>query len=165
MPAKFGASRGRLTVAKLYGSEILLRFDPGADVIAEEIDRRIARLRDLRPVFDEYGAYLVEEHIPLQFKLEGQPQRWARLSERYARYKKKYYGNAEILVISGAMKRGFKHQTFKRSMRIVNPDKKWFYHQFGTGTIPARPMVQVRDTDRRMLRGLLIQYVQSGKVK
>ena len=159
-PKRWGTSRGRYTVVRTYGADLFMRFDPGADVVAALLDERAERLGNLQPVMDAFGRYLVEEHIPHQFRVEGTPKRWAALSDEYADYKERHYGNLPILVISGQMKRGFYWVARKRSLQVRNRAPYWYPHQFGGEHLPARPMLQVDSDDHRVLSDLVAEHVQ-----
>lgn len=160
---KFGRSKGRRTVVNVLGGTVGLAFDDEADILRFFEDAE-GRLSDLSEPLDEYGRYLVEEHIPRQFKRQGTPKRWASLSKKYREWKEKHYPGRPILVLSGRMKAGFRWKARKRSLQIINrvtagqknKTPRWQWHQSGTGKMPARPMLQVTDKDLAVLSGLIL---------
>lgn len=158
---RFGRSQGRLTVVKVAGGELVVRFGSiDKDDLAAYLQDIDLRMQDIRPVLDRYGEYIVNEHIPRQFAAQGTPRRWASLSPAYARQKARRYPGRPILVRTGRMRRGFRWEARPRSLRIINRVRagqrgrglpRWFYHQSGTEKMPARPMLQMTDKDRDKL--------------
>jgi hypothetical protein len=66
------------------------------------------------------------------------------------------------------MKQGFKSETTKRTLRIINrvaagqrgnKTPRWTWHQLGTETMPARPMLQINQHDYTRLRQFAQAYV------
>ena len=169
---RFGRSQGRLTVIKVVGGEMHVRFgQPNVDDFATRLEELGLRMQDLQPVLDKFGRYLVREHIPGQFAAQGHPKRWASLSPAYARWKARHFPGRPILVRTGAMKGGFRYEARKRSLRVINRVKagqkgrgkpRWFYHQHGTGNMPARPVLQISDADRQKLSELANEYLEAS---
>jgi phage gpG-like protein len=159
---RFGLSipRGRRTVTRSVGGLVGVRFT-GIDLDDYALALRgIARRgQNMQPAFEEWGRYLVEEHVPEQFARQGTPKRWARLSPTYAAWKRRKYGNLPILVRTGGMRAGFQWKAHPRSMQIVNLKKYWQYHQFGTRHMPARPVLQVRKQDQDRLAQISLAYL------
>ena len=173
-PAK---SRDRFPRGKVARGEIsIISVRAGLEVTAnvglsgfkEYLQDLKIGLNDMKPILDRYGQYLVEEHIPRQFKLQGSPTPWHRLSPKYAIAKKKQWGNKPILVASGNMKAGFRWKAMPRTLRIINRVMsrqkgrgipRWVYHQGGTRRMVARPMMQLVNFDRGKLRFFTIEYL------
>ena len=169
-----GSSQGRRTVARVARSRIAV---PGADVIVSDsgvadvmVDRLEGlnlRMQDFEPVFDIYGRYIVEKHIPSQFARKGYPARWAPLSPAYAAWKARHFPGKPLLVRMGKMKAGFTWEARKQSLRIINRVKagqrggvpRWIYHQDGTDRMPARRMVQIGAKERAKLREIARQHL------
>jgi len=161
--ASFGRSEGRVTIAKLFGADVIIR--------TTDVDKTIVHLKDiaermnnLEPVFDRFGQYMVREHIPMQFERKGTPRRWAPLSPAYARWKQRHYPGRPLLVLSGKMRRLFKYRAGPRSLRIDNRRRAgnarlFDIHQFGASRAPARPMIQVTETDRDVFREMVREHV------
>jgi phage gpG-like protein len=163
----FGRSQGRQTVVKLVGADLKVNTGDTTTVL-ERLERIGGRMRNWQPVLDEFGQYLVEQHIPRQFKAQGTP-RWAKLSARYARWKLQHYGRQPILIASGAMSKGFRWQATKRTLRVINQvsagqgggEPRWAYHQNGTSRMPARPMVQLTPKDYELLHTYAAAYLMT----
>lgn len=164
----FGFSQGRKTTVKLIGCEIHLRSGINNDDFVEYLSALGLRMHEFQPVMERFGAYLVNEHIPRQFKRQGTPKRWAPLSPAYAERKRRLHGRLPILVLSNRMRRGFRYKVTKRTLRVINRVKagqkgrgapRWTYHQNGTSTMPARPMLQITRYDYRRLREFARDYL------
>lgn len=170
---RFGRSQGRLTVVKVVGGEMHVRFgDIHTDDLVEYLDDLGLRMQDLQPVFDRYGEYLVREHIPGQFRRQGYPKRWAPLSTKYERWKERHYPGRPILVLTGRMRAGFRWEARPRSLRVINRVRagqggrgqpRWFYHQHGTDVMPARPMLQITDEDRDTLQAMSREHLEEAQ--
>ena len=155
--AKFGKN----TRIKIVGGEILLNV-PGTETA--DFERRLKRYgraaKNMRPAFEEYGRYMIRTAIAKQFRAEGMPQKWTPLNPVYAERKKKQHGNKPILVVSGKLRRGFRHKATKRTLQIINRVKVGAHslhkiHQEGTGTIPARPQVVITKQAQRKFRTIV----------
>ena len=74
---RFGRSQGRLTVVKVAGGELVIRYGSiDKDDFATYLENIGLRMQDIKPVLDRYGEYIVNEHIPRQFEAQGTPRRW-----------------------------------------------------------------------------------------
>jgi hypothetical protein len=169
------SSQGKRTVAKVVkvtvpGVVVALGSNGGAEVMGERLDHVLASVEDMEPVFELFGHYLVSDHIAKQFKVQGNP-RWAALSPRYAAWKAKHYPDRPILVRTGGMRDGFTWEAKPKSLRIVNRVKagqarsskpRWVYHQDGTPTMPARPMLRLGTPDYARLRAFVAQQIAVG---
>jgi phage gpG-like protein len=164
---KFGRSQGRLTTVRVLGGTVQQSFGAPADII-RFFDDQESKLQDLTEPLDRYGRYLVEEHIPNQFDVQGTPKKWAALSPKYRAWKARRFPGRPLLVRTGRMKAGFRWKAFKRSLRIINRVRagqrsstpRWFFHQFGGGPLPARPMLQVTDKDLAVLTGFVFEHLE-----
>lgn len=172
--ARFGFSQGRKTTVKLLGADVTIRNGLETDDFVTYLDDLGLRFNDLQPVLGRFGEYLVEEHIPRQFKKRGTPKRWAPLSPDYAALKRRLYGNLPLLVLSGRMKAGFTSEATKRTLRVINrvaagqgrnKTPRWTWHQNGTETMPARPMLQINQYDYTRLRQFAQAYVTGATVR
>lgn len=172
-PPRFGFSQGRKTTVKLLGADVTIRNGIETDDFVAYLEDLGLRVNDFQPVMERFGEYLVEEHIPRQFKRRGTPKRWAPLSQAYADRKRRQYGNLPLLVLSGRMKAGFKYEATKRTLRVINrvaagqgrnKTPRWTWHQDGTDTMPARPMLQINPYDYTRLRQFAQSYVTRASV-
>lgn len=164
--AKFGFSQGNKTVVKLIGCELTMQTS--GDDIAGYLTALGLRIEQLEPVLERFGKYMIEQHIPGQFKAQGKPKRWARLNDKYAEWKRKHYGSLPKLVLSGRMRAGFSYQVKPRSLRVINrvtagqgrnKTPRWVWHQNGTENMPARPMAQMTKRDWDVLRQYAMEYL------
>ena len=173
-PQRFGFSQGRKTTVKVLGADVTVRNGIETDDFVGYLEDLGMRVNDFQPVMERFGEYLVEEHIPRQFKRRGTPKRWAPLSKDYAAIKRRLYGNLPLLVLSGRMKAGFRYEATKRTLRVINrvaagqgrnKTPRWTWHQTGTETMPARPMLQVNQYDYTRLRQFAQAYVTGAVVR
>ena len=175
MAKSLGFSQGRATTVKLVGADIVLRAGAkdNVDDVLDYLNALGLRFQDFQPVMERFGEYLVEEHIPRQFKQRGTPKRWAPLNDAYAKRKRALYGNRPLLVATGRMKAGFKYETTPRTLKVINrvtagqgrnKTPRWTWHQNGTETMPARSMIQIGQTDYRRLRQLAQAYLTFASV-
>jgi len=148
-----GFSKGKKTVVKLTGCEVTIQ-ERGTQEAITYLNTLQLRAKDMRVPLSRFGAYMVDEAIPAQFKAQGTPERWAPLSKKYAAWKRAHYGNLPKLVITGAMRDAFTWEVTPRTLRIENSVKYWTYHQTGTRKMPARPPLNVRKIDRAKLNEL-----------
>ena len=156
---------GLLTVASVKGGDISLSMSRKGSQWLEGLDVFGTRARNLKRPLDEWGRYIVEKIVPLQFERQGTPRRWARLSPDYAAWKRKHYGSLPILVLSGKMRAGFSWTATARTLKVENKVKRrggrpyWIYHQFGTSRMPQRAILQMRAEDREQLRRIILNWV------
>lgn len=164
----FGRSAGRLTTVKVIGGTIGIRFGDTTDTIRFFEDKE-SKLSDLTEPLTRYGDYLVSEHIVRQFQRRGFPAGWAPLSPAYAEWKREHFPGRRLLELSGKMRRGFRFKAGPRSLRIINritagqkgnKTPRWFWHQFGTPKMPARPMLQVTDKDLAKLTEFVFDFLE-----
>lgn len=147
---KWGRTLTEQTVVKTLGGELRFRFkDVHINDFAERLEGLGLRMEDLEPVFQTFGRYLVEKQIPATFAARGRPTRWAKLSPAYAMRR---FGKRDVvatLVLSGAMKRGFRFEAHKRSMRITNRRFYWSYHHLGApeANLPKRMILVLQRQD------------------
>jgi phage gpG-like protein len=165
---RYVSARGKRTVVKTLGADVVVNDGGKANVVLQRIEDLRSRAEDMEPVLDMFGRYLVQQHIPAQFRARGKPKRWAALSPKYAAWKAKHYPGKPILQRSGAMMSGFDWETHKQSVRVVNRVRsgqkagskpRWAYHQDGTIKMPARPMLQLTDKDYKQFRAFAHQHL------
>ena len=162
-----GPQQGRTTVVKMFGFNLEINTSAGVAGLEQRIAEIRGNIDNLQPALARWGDYIVNEHIPAQFDAQGTPKRWASLKEPYATRKREIWGNKPILVRTGRMRDGFRHETGRKSMRVVNRVTagqsnripRWIFHQDGTPRMVARPMIQLTDDDRDELSLLVLTYV------
>jgi len=167
----FGRSQGRQTIIKSVGGAIKVRFTDPVQAI-RYFDSISAALKDLQEPLEEYGRYIVEEHIPRQFEAQGFPQRWPSLKTEYRKWKEKHYPGKPILVRTGRMKAGFSYQVTKRTLRVVNRvtagqrnrTPRWSWHQEPSEDSPlrARPMLQTTEKDLVILSEHVFDHLEQA---
>jgi phage gpG-like protein len=149
-------------VLKLTGGELYLRF-PGTGIarVLSKTNQIKLRAGNMRPVFSEYSTYLLNR-IEQAFIFQGLPTRWRPLSPAYAAQKAKDgYGSKGILERTGGLRRGFARRITPRTMKIYNRRRTangvdlFKIHQFGTSTIPARPMIRNTRVEQQALRRIV----------
>ncbi len=169
---RFGRSQGRRTVIRAVGGQVVVRFgDISTDDIVKYFEDLGLRMSDMQAVFDRYGEYIVDEHIPRQFRARGTPQGWAPLSPAYARWKATHYPGMPLLERTQRMKKGFRWEAKPRSLRIINRVTagqsvripRWRFHQDGTGKMPARKMLQITQRDNDKLLELSQEYLEEAQ--
>lgn len=146
------AQLGKNTVIKLMGVEIKLQFaDDGTKQLTDKLERLRIAGNDFSPAFEEFDKTVMMPGIDRTFQQQGRPLRWQPLAEATVkdRIRKGYGGTFPILERTGALRRGFRSRVGKRSYAVFNRVKWYKWNQFGTPTIPARPMVVVLVGQRR----------------
>lgn len=151
-------SPGKNTVVKLIGADVIVQFTgDGSEKLIHKLDHFSVGAKDFTAVFTDFNV-IMQASIQNNFKAEGRPASWQplALSTVSQRIREGYGGSHPILVRSGRMKRGFKERIGKRSYAVYNKVFYFKYHQFGTPTIPARPMVV-------MLKGLRSNFTEIAR--
>ncbi len=143
----------RDTRIKLAGASLHFNFE------GEETERWLARLdnfktsaKNLQPVFDEFGQYMLRS-IDRNFQSEGRPDAWKPLAPSTVRQRIRlgFGGSHPILQRSGKLRGGFRTQTDKSFLRIVNNVPYFKYHQQDDGQgnkMPRRIMVILQQRDK-----------------
>jgi phage gpG-like protein len=154
--------KGKVTVADLLGGQIHVLPQLDTDDVALRFKEIGGRMEDMQPVLGEWGDYITLRHIPANMATEGKAsgRKWQALSPAYARWKRKHFGKLPILVLTGAMKGGFNYTLGKRSMRITNRREYWVYHQYGTRSMPARPLIRLTKNDYKELQAMVVMHLQ-----
>lgn len=149
------ADFGKHTVVKVVGGTLEYRFqDRKRTDFTDRLDRIGVKLTDWRPVFQQYGAYLLRS-IDRNFQAQGRPSRWKPLAPATIRERlREGYGAGPILQRSGALRRSFRFEPRPRTLRVWNTKPYFIYHQQGGEIIPQRQMVVVLRQDRGELTRL-----------
>lgn len=145
------------TIFHLLGATLTTVFDgKGAQETAQRVHHIQTQAQDFSPAFKLIDA-LMMSGVQKSFSQGGHPVRWHPLAEatQKQRVAQGYGGASPILVRSGTLKRGFRSKIGKHGYTIYNRVPYFPYQQFGTSTIPARPMVVVRANERNKIAGLL----------
>lgn len=139
---------------------------PNADTWIRRYEELHGRPKNLQPVFDWIGAYMVTGSIQRNFEAEGRPSPWAPLSPDYAEWKAAHYPGQPILQLTGRMVSSFHWRTTMQTLKIWNTRPYWAAHQFGYGprNLPARIMLLLQDADKSVLTRKCRQYWLTGEV-
>lgn len=152
----------RVILATFYvpGGNVIMASDDGAAEMKKLLDLRRTQIENMTPVYQNFGRYLVGFHIPQQYSAGGTPLKWAQLSEKYARYKRRVRPAAPLLVFSGAMRAGFGYEVrAPGDLWITNTQDYARYHQTGTAKMPARKWLQMGEADYTHLRKLAREHI------
>ncbi len=99
-------------------------------------------------------AGLVERSIEANFAAEGRP-RWAPLAAATLKRKR----GQKILQETGAMAASITIvQVSTNAIAVGSPLDRAFVHQYGTVSIPARPIVQLVDAEIKEIAGILQRW-------
>ncbi len=148
-------------ITKGPGYEMLIKHAEGK--FQRFMDARISSLRDFKEPLSRFGQFIIDTHIPYQYHAKGAPSPWPELSPQYALWKANHYPGRPLLVLTGAMKRGFFYRATKFGLNIKNNRDYAKYHQTGTWKMPARKWLQLKNNDLGYgkLREFMRDYVVS----
>lgn len=126
----------------------------GRGELAAKLARVATQVTTMRPALEDVGDYLRGFFAGEVFASRGGVfgHQWASLNSTYAAQKAKRYPGAPPLVQTGLMQRSFKNTASNDTAVISNTAKHFPYHQLGTGSIPARIMM---DVDRPRLASIM----------
>jgi len=160
------------TRIRLMGCTLHVRM-PGFD--ADSWVRRYEELRgrgkNLLPVFERFGRYLLES-VDRNFAAEGRPSRWAALSPRYAARKARQFPGKGILEATGQMRTGFWYTASAQTVKVGNKNRWWWIvHQQGTDNLfrrgihlPRRVILLLQAQDKAVLTRWVRAYLRTGTV-
>lgn len=145
----------------------------GAEPFARQLRRFSDHLQDATPAFAAMAEYQVKTVNARQFAEKGTPEtggRWSPLSPPYARFKARVRPGRPLLVFDGDLKRemtipGKGVYEIRRSGMTVGTDLPYArYHQNGTPTMPARPLMGTpREADTRQFEKILQRFIVTGQ--
>lgn len=148
------------TRVRLLGCTLTFRIE-GAEEWVRYYHSLRGRAKNLQPVFERFGQYMLQGSLMRNFAAEGRPERWAPLSPEYARRKAIRYPGAPILVATGAMRAGFTYTATPQTLKIDNAMFYWWFHQVGTTRMPQRVIVLLQAADRALLTRWIRDYLLS----
>lgn len=146
-----------------------LSFSVDDTAVTKKLNGLLGGVQDLKKPFEEAGEDLLvffgEDVFESQARAIGDS--WRALAESTLRSRaerKGHYANApertdKILWWTGALKRGFKKQTGKFSLRIYNDVDYFRYHQTRGGSPPQRKMLAITSNVIIKVMDRLIAYV------
>jgi hypothetical protein len=118
----------------------------GLEQVRMNLRRRQRDLADFRPFWPRLQQ-MVGDWMRQQFETEGRwgGDPWRPLSGEYLERKQREYPGTGILVRTGELRRAAESPRIAGAspggVRIVIPDAVAPYHQTGTRTMPARPII------------------------
>lgn len=122
------------------------------------------QITDWRPVFD----LIIEDYQDVEtkhFQTEGRSglgQQWADLSPDYAMWKSENYPGRPILVREGDMRQAVLEPKIRKKrdyLRLRIKDEKLEYHQEGTKSMPARPVLVKPETMEKRWMKIFQSYM------
>lgn len=142
-----------------------LRFSVMGDVqLSRYFDRLSTKVGDFTPAFKKITEDFYEGQSAT-FESEGAfegKSKWPKLSPQYARWKSRNYPGKDMLVLRGGLKqavtspkaRGSIYQETKTSLTMgaeimVNGWNLVALHQFGTRKMPARPVIELSNRQKK----------------
>jgi hypothetical protein len=108
-----------------------------------------------------------------QFQTEGSRsgRPWAPLRPSYAEWKARWYPGRKVLVATGEMQRqmttgqGMVIQMEPKTLRLSPTIRRAMYHQGGTRSMVARPVVSLTEADKTRWMKILQQFVHEASKK
>lgn len=145
----------------------------GAEQYVRGLDRFTEGIQDLRPAW-LYVAPALRTAIQQQFESEGGHggQGWAPLNPRYAAWKEAQHSGQPLLVISGRMRGSLVgttpdtiYEARPLSLRLGTRVPYASFHQRGTRKMPARPIIQLSEADKRGIDRALLFYLSRRAIE
>lgn len=138
----------------------------GADKAAAELTALSGKMQNLRGLFEQVLEPDIYEWQTERFDAEGKPERWARLSARYAAWKARRYPGRRILEREGLLREGLTRRGGRFQVRRVTDASLELgtsapyaqFHQFGTRRMPRREIVTITGDDERRWARLAEDY-------
>lgn len=136
------------------------RLEHNGEVVVRQIEDVAVRIRDPRPVLEDFGEHMVETSIPETFRQGGRPERWAESK----------WSADRTQMDTGRLLRSVQHEVSARALRIGTNLKYAQQRHFG-GTIEPKsakaipvPMPDVPRSMRRPRRwGDRLFFLESKK--
>lgn len=149
---------------KLLGGEISFSLEgKGVEDWLDRLEHFRTSATDLSAVFDPFGRYMLRS-IDRTFVAEGRPRRWTPLAaSTIAERIRLGYGAGPILQRTGALRGGFRSLPGRKSLRIINTQFYFQFHQQDRrrgSKIPLRIMVQLLDQDKAQFTRLVRKHVE-----
>ena len=130
----------------------------GADELDDGLARLTAKLRDLRTTWP-LVATVFHQSMRKQFSSQGAhgSGAWAPLSKPYAAWKERKHPGLPIMELSGRLKESLTdpfgnadstYEATEDTLLIGTKTPYARYHQYGTGKMPARPLIALTDEDK-----------------
>jgi len=138
----------------------------GVTQLGRGFSRFADQVKDARPALKEIADDFHNVVERNQFDSQGGASGgWAALSPVYAAWKAKYCGNP-ILVLGGALRaslEGRSSETIEeinpQSVRLGTRNKTAMWHQTGTSRMPARPPIDLLESDKKRWTDIVHEYL------
>ncbi|QKY79777.1 hypothetical protein SEA_BUMBLE_11 [Arthrobacter phage Bumble] len=143
----------------------------GFEPFALVLDRFRQNLENAEPAFRDIAAYQKTVVNARVFAQQGSAEtgRWSPLSPRYGAWKARVRPGRPILVFDGDLRQAFtsmQHgvsEVWDRGMVVGAADPIARYHQDGTDTMPARPILgRAAKKDSRHMAKIFQQFIIDG---
>lgn len=141
---------------------------------ALKLDRFRQNIEDAEPALQEMAEYQVEVINARQFKGQGSPEvggSWAPLSPPYKRFKDRVRPGRPILVFDGDLRDSMTKvpsgvfEVTHKSFTVGTQVHYATYHQNGTPTMPARPLLgSPRKRDTQHFVKILQRHIVEGTI-
>lgn len=136
------------------------------------LERWENQLDDSEPVFQSLARQFAKSQQQQFSKVGGHTgARWAPLSPRYAAWKARHYPGKPILQLSGDLKDSLTKRPFgvdevwDKGMVVGTAISYAKYHQNGTATMPARPIIGKPTTaERKSFASTLHEWIVKEEV-
>ncbi|UKH48298.1 hypothetical protein SEA_LILMAC1015_11 [Arthrobacter phage Lilmac1015] len=149
-----------------------LRLDSdGFEPFALVLDRFRQQLENAEPAFEELATYQKTVVNARTFAQRGTPEtgRWAALSPRYGAWKARVRPGAPLLVFDGDLRetmistRSGVYEVWNKGAVVGTTIPYARYHQDGTPTMPARPILgRTAKKDSRHMAKIFQDFVIKG---
>ena len=140
----------------------------GVNQLKAKLSRFSDYITNWKPLYEELSDDF-SDIMREQFASEGAYASggWTKLSSKYSEWKEKNFPGRSILVLSGNMQSSL---TFKNdsnaireidetTMRLGSKDIKAYWHHFGKGGNPARPIMKLTSNDKTRWVKLMHEFV------
>jgi len=130
----------------------------GADELDDGLLRLVAKLRDLRTTWP-LVATVFHKSMRQQFSSQGAygSGSWAPLSPAYGAWKERKHPGLPIMELSGRLGDSLMdafgnadstYEATEDTLRIGTKTPYARFHQYGTGRMPARPLIALTEADK-----------------
>lgn len=165
---------GRHTVVKLFGVDLdfsFSRYEGGGRETDASINLSgmLRRGRDMTPLFESWRELLYQQTADV-FANEGMPTHWLPLSQKYAAWKRKHYGEKPIMRMTDrlyASLTGGPEGVFAAHPQTLEYGTMVPYfevHQEGWEGVPQRQMLVLLDSTLQTMQAGLMRWITTGEV-
>lgn len=159
---------GRQTRVKFVGGDLLVKVAGNENVLAN-LDGVVKRSQDMRIPFNLFRKVWIEA-LEGVFAAEGDPQPWPELSPAYAGWKQNAYPGQPMLRLTDRLYDSLTSQTSDtiwfvgpKSMQLGTRVPYFIFHQEGTATMPARPILTLPTEAAAALVSMVTNYIGESR--